>query len=59
MAVKQHLAILGSTGSVGVNTLDVVSRHPEAFRVVALTARNHTDLLYEQCCKFNPQFAAE
>lgn len=57
MAVKQHLAILGSTGSVGVNTLDVVSRHPEAFRVVALTARNHTDLLYEQCCKFNPQFA--
>ncbi|HJQ62179.1 MAG TPA: 1-deoxy-D-xylulose-5-phosphate reductoisomerase [Burkholderiales bacterium] len=57
MAVKQHLAILGSTGSVGVNTLDVVSRHPEAFRVVALTARNHTDLLYEQCCKFKPQFA--
>src|SRR5688500_10847960 len=57
MAVKQHLAILGSTGSVGVNTLDVVSRHPEAFRVVAQTARNQTDLLYEQCCKFNPQFA--
>ena len=49
----QRLAILGSTGSVGVNTLDVVARHRAAFRVVALTARNQVDLLFEQCRRFN------
>ena len=56
-AARQNLAILGSTGSVGVNTLDVVARHPLAFRVVALTARDRADLLYEQCRKFNPDYA--
>lgn len=57
MGFKQHLAILGSTGSVGVNTLDVVSRHPGMFRIVALTARNQTDLLFEQCRRFKPACA--
>jgi 1-deoxy-D-xylulose-5-phosphate reductoisomerase len=56
MTTPQKLAILGSTGSVGVSTLDVVSRHPSAFRVVALTARNQIDLLYEQCRTFNPEY---
>ena len=53
----QQLAILGSTGSVGVNTLDVVARHREAFRVVALTARNQVGLLFEQCRRFNAEYA--
>ncbi|HET9663455.1 MAG TPA: 1-deoxy-D-xylulose-5-phosphate reductoisomerase [Burkholderiales bacterium] len=56
-AASQNLAILGSTGSVGVSTLDVVSRHPHAFRVIALTARNQADLLYEQCRTFKPDYA--
>jgi 1-deoxy-D-xylulose-5-phosphate reductoisomerase len=53
----QTLTILGSTGSVGVNTLDVIARHPGKFRVAALTARNRVDLLFEQCCRFEPAFA--
>jgi len=57
MVAAQNLTILGSTGSVGVSTLDVVSRHPEKFRVAALTARNQTDLLFEQCRRFQPRFA--
>ncbi|MGQ0749688.1 MAG: 1-deoxy-D-xylulose-5-phosphate reductoisomerase [Betaproteobacteria bacterium] len=56
MATTRNLAVLGSTGSVGVSTLDVVSRHPSAFRVVALTARNQVDLLYEQCRMFSPEY---
>jgi 1-deoxy-D-xylulose-5-phosphate reductoisomerase len=57
MPPHSKLAILGSTGSVGVSTLDVVSRHPDRFSVVALTARNQVDALYEQCCRFTPQYA--
>lgn len=53
----QNLTILGSTGSVGVNTLDVVARHPEKFRVVALTARHRVDQLFAQCQAFRPQYA--
>jgi 1-deoxy-D-xylulose-5-phosphate reductoisomerase len=53
----QKLTILGSTGSVGVNTLDVVARHGDRFSVIALTARHQADLLFEQCCKFRPKFA--
>ena len=53
----QNLTILGSTGSVGVNTLDVVARHPDKFRVVALTARHRVDLLFAQCQAFKPQYA--
>ena len=53
----EYLTILGSTGSIGVSTLDVVARHPQRFRVAALTARTQTDLLYQQCCRFEPLYA--
>ncbi len=53
----EYLTILGSTGSIGVSTLDVVARHPQRFRVVALTARSQVDLLYQQCCRFEPLYA--
>lgn len=51
------ITILGSTGSIGVNTLDVVARHPETFTVVALTANTQVDRLYEQVMKFTPAYA--
>ncbi|HTD89496.1 MAG TPA: 1-deoxy-D-xylulose-5-phosphate reductoisomerase [Burkholderiales bacterium] len=53
----QHLTILGSTGSIGVSTLDVVARHPQRFRVLALTAHSRIDKLFEQCKQFVPSFA--
>lgn len=53
----QYLTILGSTGSIGVSTLDVVSRNPDRFVVTALTARSRIDLLFEQCCCFKPRYA--
>jgi 1-deoxy-D-xylulose-5-phosphate reductoisomerase len=52
-----NLVILGSTGSIGVSTLDVVARHPDRFRVVALTARRDVDGLAGQCQRFRPRFA--
>ena len=54
---KQRITVLGSTGSVGVNTLDVIARHPERFEVFALSAATQTDLLLAQCAKFKPQYA--
>lgn len=51
----QRLAILGSTGSVGTSTLDVVARHPERFQVVGLTAWQRVDLLLDQCRRFKPR----
>ncbi len=51
------ICILGSTGSIGVNTLDVVGRHPDRYRVVALTANNNVDLLFEQCQTHKPDYA--
>ena len=53
----QHLTILGSTGSIGTSTLDVVARHPDRFRVVALTANSQVDLLFKQCLEFKPGYA--
>jgi 1-deoxy-D-xylulose-5-phosphate reductoisomerase len=53
----QYLTILGSTGSIGVSTLDVVARNPDRFTVTALTARTRVDLLFEQCCRFKPRYA--
>src|SRR5690554_1052057 len=50
------ICILGSTGSIGVSTLDVVARHPDLYRVVALTANNNLDRLYEQCLRFHPPY---
>ncbi len=57
MTKKQNLTILGSTGSIGVSTLDVVARHPDKFAVTALTARNQVDAILEQCRKFSPKYA--
>lgn len=56
MTVK-HVAILGSTGSIGVNTLDVIRAHPERFKVVALTAGKQIERLAEQCAEFKPLIA--
>ena len=55
--MQQRLTILGSTGSVGTSTLDVVSRHPERFTVFALTAATQVDLMLQQCAQFKPRFA--
>lgn len=57
MAAVQSLTILGSTGSIGVNTLDVVARHPDRFRVLALSANTQSDRLFEQCVRFRPRYA--
>jgi len=53
----RSLAILGSTGSICVNTLDVVRAHPERFKVVALTAGKQVEKLAEQCLEFRPSIA--
>ena len=51
------LTVLGSTGSIGVNTLDVISRHPERYQVFALTANSTVDRLLDQVIRFSPKFA--
>ena len=56
MPAKQ-VAILGSTGSIGVNTLDVIRAHPNRFKVVALTAGKQVERLAEQCAEFKPLIA--
>ena len=50
----KQIAILGSTGSIGTQTLDVVRQHPEAFSVYALSAHRSIDLLIKQALEFNP-----
>ena len=55
---KQRVAVLGSTGSVGTNTLDVIARHPDRFEVVALGAATQVDLMLQQCARFKPRFVA-
>jgi len=52
----KSLTILGATGSIGINTLDVISDHPTRFKVIALTAHQNIDLLFQQCIKFNPTY---
>lgn len=54
----KKVVILGSTGSVGVNALDVITRHKEAFRVVGLTAHNNAKLLAQQANRFKPRLLA-
>ncbi len=54
---KQSITILGSTGSIGVSTLDVISRHPERFKVYALTANSRIEKILEQCERFHPEVA--
>jgi len=53
----KKVSILGATGSVGVSTLDVISRHSELFSVSALTTNVNINLLYEQCIQFRPKLA--
>jgi len=53
----QNVTILGSTGTIGVNTLDVISRHPGRFRAFALTANSRAEPLFEQCRQFDPAYA--
>ena len=53
----QSVSILGSTGSIGVNTLDVIARQPELYQVFALTAHSRVDLMTAQCVQFRPRFA--
>lgn len=57
MEKKQRVTVLGSTGSIGVNTLDVLSRHPDQFEVHALTAARQVDVLLTQCARFSPKVA--
>ncbi|MEO0319151.1 MAG: hypothetical protein RL404_2828 [Pseudomonadota bacterium] len=53
----QSITILGATGSIGVSTLDVVARHPDRYRVYALTAHSKVDELAQQCERFRPEVA--
>jgi len=52
-----NITILGSTGSIGASTLDVVARHPHRYCVLALTAQRRDDVLFEQCIRFKPRYA--
>ncbi|MCA6217553.1 1-deoxy-D-xylulose-5-phosphate reductoisomerase [Ideonella sp. B7] len=58
MTTRQRLCILGSTGSIGTSTLDVVARHPARYEVVALTAHTRVDELLAQCRQWRPRWAA-
>ena len=53
----RSITLLGATGSIGASTLDVVSRHPDRYRVFALSARNSVEPLLEQCRKYRPRIA--
>ena len=53
----KKLTILGSTGSIGTSTLDVIRRHPQRYQVIALCAHNQIDRLFEQCLEFQPRYA--
>ncbi|NIF82965.1 1-deoxy-D-xylulose-5-phosphate reductoisomerase [Comamonas sp. Tr-654] len=55
--MKQKITVLGSTGSIGTNTLDVVARHPDQYEIFALSAATQVDLMLRQCAQFKPQFA--
>ncbi|MEW6982613.1 1-deoxy-D-xylulose-5-phosphate reductoisomerase [Colwelliaceae bacterium 6471] len=53
--IKRKVCILGSTGSIGTSTLDVIRRHRDKFAVVSLSANSSVDSMFEQCCEFLPQ----
>ena len=55
--MKQKITVLGSTGSIGTNTLDVVARHPDQYEIFALSASTQVDLMLKQCAQFKPRFA--
>ena len=54
---RENISVLGSTGSIGENTLDVIGRNPDHFRVIALTANRNIDKLAEQCARFDARLA--
>ncbi len=54
---RLRISVLGSTGSIGTNTLDVVGQHPDRFEVHALSAARQVDLMVEQCLRFKPRRA--
>jgi 1-deoxy-D-xylulose-5-phosphate reductoisomerase len=54
---RQNITVLGSTGSIGVSTLDVIRRHPDRYQAYALCAHSQIDKLFEQCLEFRPAFA--
>ncbi|WP_047243197.1 1-deoxy-D-xylulose-5-phosphate reductoisomerase [Chromobacterium subtsugae] len=56
MTKPQGIAVLGATGSVGCSTLDVIARHPERYRVVALSGHRQLDKLFEQASRFRPDY---
>ena len=58
MSSSKGVTVLGSTGTIGVNTLDVLSRHPEKYQVIALTANTGVERLYQQCIDHQPEYAA-
>ena len=53
----KQVTVLGSTGSIGVSTLDVIQRHPDAYQAVALTANRSVDKLFQQCLQYRPRYA--
>jgi len=55
--LSQGICILGSTGTIGVNTLNVIKGHADKYKVIALTANRADEKLFQQCVEFNPQFA--
>ena len=55
---RQRVCILGSTGSIGTSTLDVLALHPDAFEVFALTGQRRADDLFAQIVRWRPRFAA-
>ncbi|MEZ2739186.1 1-deoxy-D-xylulose-5-phosphate reductoisomerase [Comamonas jiangduensis] len=55
--MKQRLTVLGSTGSIGTSTLDVVRRHPASYEVFALSAATQVDVMLAQCAEFKPRYA--
>ncbi len=57
MSKQQNVTVLGATGTIGLNTLDVIARHPQRFRAFALTANSRYESLLEQCRKFEPVYA--
>lgn len=56
--MQRNVVILGSTGSIGRQTLDVIDRYPDRFRVLGLAARNEADMLGEQAARYHPQMVA-
>ena len=55
--MKQRITVLGSTGSIGTNTLDVLARHPDRYEVFALSAATQVELMLAQCAQLRPRYA--